>query len=313
MSILHQLIILGLLFYALSRVADIIIVRVRRVSQHLGLSIALIGILLGILTTLPEIAIAFNALGSGAAEISLGNLFGGIPVMLGLILGVSLIFNRGIDTSKSQVIVPLLVAFIALPFILALDGKLGTIDGMVIIALYVAYLAWIYFKNGAGSYISVEIVSKKRITHDILEIIAAAIAVVLFSDLIMEFTLNFMEQVSMPQFLIGLFVFAIGTNLPEIAVTFRSWRQKVSELSLSHIFGSAATNVLVIGFIGFRSPTAMPIGYQYWTYVALVLALLVCLVIFTRTDKRLSAREGIVVIGLFAAAMLSQALFAVYG
>ena len=78
---------LVILFYLLGKSADLMVLNVRRLGEALGVKIFAFGIVLGFLTSFPEIAVGVNSLLLDIRSLSLGNLFGGILVTFGLILG----------------------------------------------------------------------------------------------------------------------------------------------------------------------------------------------------------------------------------
>ncbi|MBI4457951.1 sodium:calcium antiporter [Candidatus Uhrbacteria bacterium] len=308
MSVLNSIIILGLLFYGLSRSADIVVVRVRGLGERLGFSPMLLGVPLGILTSMPEIAIAINAAKENIIGVSLGNLLGGIPVLMGFILGASAIANRRISTSDGRAEAPYLAAYLFLPVLLGLDGVIGAIDGLLLIALYLVYLGWLYVRNGSAHAQHRTVLQRGRAKRQMLIAIASVIAVVLFSNMIVDVTRNLLRDLAVPAFFVGLLLFSVGTNLPEISVAFRSWRRGTAELSLGHLFGSTAANPLIIGIIGFLRPSPMPTGPAYFAFTILLAGLLATMVVFVRSGRRLTAREGVFLLAWFAAIGVSQVM-----
>src|SRR3989344_55913 len=88
-----QLFLLFVLFFLLAKAADIIIVGIREISEKLKVNLYVAGIMLGFFTSLPEMSIAWSALASRAVSVSSDNLYGGIIVLFGFILGLSLVAN----------------------------------------------------------------------------------------------------------------------------------------------------------------------------------------------------------------------------
>ncbi|KKW34705.1 MAG: K+dependent Na+ exchanger related-protein [Parcubacteria group bacterium GW2011_GWB1_53_43] len=133
-----QLFLLFVLFFLLAKAADIIIVGIREISEKLKVNLYVAGIMLGFFTSLPEMSIAWSALASRAVSVSSGNLYGGIIVLFGFILGLSLVANRNVRTDgRWRSILPITL-YLALPVLLALDGVLGAIDSGILILGYFA-------------------------------------------------------------------------------------------------------------------------------------------------------------------------------
>src|SRR3989338_6048062 len=128
MAIISSLLTLTFLFYVLGRSADTIIYNLRRIGAGLGLNLFFLGIVLGLFTSLPEFAVGVNATINNVPSIATGNLFGGLFVLFGLILGSSLILNRSVRTTGNALLWQLAVLYLVAPFFLGLDGNLSSRD-----------------------------------------------------------------------------------------------------------------------------------------------------------------------------------------
>lgn len=302
------LIITGLvaLFYVLGKAADVIVVNVRHIAERLGIHIFFLGIILGFFTSLPELSIGVNALITNTSNISLGNLLGGIIVLFGLVLGGSLVLNRRIKTDgKIGNILPMLV-FMFLPILFGMDGKLSLLEGLVIIIAYFFLIYHLYTQHkdrDAEKRISI---SRTDFIKKGLFVIGGTIFVILVSDLIIQLTLTLLDRFHLPQFITGLLFFAIGTNLPEIMVTIRSWKRHIKELSISNLMGSALANTLIIGVFAFIRP------FEIATSTSFVLTGLFMILIFTafarfyKTEGALTKYEGFALIALYLLFLVAQ-------
>src|SRR3989338_1989775 len=116
------IIALILLFYLLGRAADLTIHHIRLVAERLGIKIFFLGVLLGLFTSLPEIAISINSAIDDVMPIAVGNLLGGIVVLFSLILGLSALLNRKIVATEKIfcfffiLFLPAVLSLLAAPF-----------------------------------------------------------------------------------------------------------------------------------------------------------------------------------------------------
>src|SRR3989339_1678129 len=118
MSILIDSLLLLFLFAVLGVPADFAVRNIKYIASVLKIRLFAFGLLLGLITTLPELSVGINATIDKAASLSVGNLMGGIIVIFGLVLGASLLLNRQIDTNeKLKILIPE-VAIIFLPILL---------------------------------------------------------------------------------------------------------------------------------------------------------------------------------------------------
>ncbi len=294
-----RILAIGALFFILGKAADIVVVNVRKLGERFGVRLFFLGIILGLLTSLPELSIAINAAAYDVTPLSYGNLLGGIIVLFGLIMGGSIVVNRKISTDgKTESIAPIAL-FLCLPLLMSLDGSIGFLEGVILI---VAYFILVFFLHQDSSretaVFHVHITSAKLAKTIFLT--AGGIAIVIASaSILMRLSQTLLERYAVPAFIVGTLVFAIGTNLPEIMVTFRSWKRHIKELSLSNLIGSALANVFIIGILASIKTIPVSIDAAYVSLIAIVVLLLAVFLRFYRTGKELTRREGLVLIVMY--------------
>lgn len=304
------LLLLGLVaaFIALGKAADVVVVHIRHIGERLGLSLGVLGLVLGLFTSLPEFALGLNAYASQVYTLSFGNLIGGMVVLLGLVLGVSAVLNRRIKTSAQNGHTPFLLAYLFLPLLLGLDGQVGEVDA-VVLALFFGLLAYTLFLGSHRTLgVRVSFRPHRFAGSDALLVLAGTVFVLLLSNGIVRITLELLRVFHVPAFLAGLFVFSLGTNLPEISVAIRSWRRHASELSLSHLFGSAMVNPLLIGLFSLIHPVTTEVQVGYISLMACMALLLIAVLVFCRSGNVLTRREGMVLIGLYLLIIISSSV-----
>jgi len=137
--------------------------------------------------------------------------------------------------------------------------------------------------------------------------------VVLISNAIIRFTSVLLAQWLIPPFLVGLILFSVGTNLPEIIVTVRSWRNNIKELSLSNLIGSGMANVLILGFLIFLKPIFLHVRLPYYSLMFFMIILSIAFLVFYRTNKTLSKNEGLALLSIYFLFLISQLSFIFLG
>ncbi len=298
-----------ILFYFLGKAADLIVLNIKSIGERLGIRIFFLGLILGFLTTLPELTIGINASTNGLPEIYLGNLLGGIIVIFGLILGLSLILNRKIKTDgKISSFLPILI-FIALPFFLGLDNSLSSTDGLFILFGYILLIIRFYFQNKNSEKADKIIISKKEFSKKLGITLIGLILLLVIANLIIRLSLILFVNLNVPIFVVSVLFFAIGTNLPEIIVTIEAWRKNVRELSMSNLIGSAITNPLIIGIFSAINPLYFKPDYSYYHLMALTMFLLAVLLWFYESGKKLTRKEGVILILIYLVFLVGQIAF----
>jgi cation:H+ antiporter len=301
-----SIIALIVLFFVLSKFADLIVLNIRKIGEKLGIKIFILGIILGIMTSLPEMAIGINSIINEVTAISFGNLIGGIIVLFGLILPISIILNRKIHTEKKSWPFLIILLFLFLPLILAFKGELNLFDGLILIIGYILLIYYLYKKNRENNWPKIELVNKKVIGKNIFLIAIGIIGLIISSELIVKITVSILKDYNISAFIIGLLFYSIGTNLPELIIAVRSFQRKIGELSFSNLIGSALGNTLMLGILSFTRAIKIEISTSYIFLIIFVLIFFSLLYIFYRSDKLLTRREGFVLLSMYLIFILGQ-------
>ena len=255
MDALSQFIIIILLFYLLGKTAEVLVSDVSMVSKKMGVPLVFFGLILGFFTSLPELGIAINTFISNTQDIVMGNMFGAPLVMFGLIFGVSALLNGRVHTDGMFGTVIPIAAYILLSFIFGIDGTMSRLEGLVLMIGYFILVFFIYTQQKKHSDDQHTVVFRERVVlREIFRIAIAIVFILVLSNLIVGFTEDVLKEFRISGFLLGMILFAIGTNLPEITVMFHSWKKGIKELSLSHLIGSLIMDFLIIGVFAFLRP-----------------------------------------------------------
>lgn len=325
MSIGLLVVSLIVLFLILAQGANLLVENIKLLANRWRLNIFFIGLILGLFTSMPEFMLSLSNSQNGLGNVSLGNLLGGVLVLFGLVLGAAIVFNRQIKTDgQITSVLPSILLFL-LPLILGLKGWLNHWDGLAMIMAYLA-VACRDFRHHRRSVIKAlpssrqqrlaaycqKLNPRKLLGNRHLWLAVVGFGVIVgASHLITGLSTKLLDQLHLSQLLIGVVIFSIGTNLPEIAVTFRALTNRAGELSISHLLGSAISNVLIIGILlQFVQLSTQPL----WSYA--VVGMAICLLsglflIFYRTDKCFRRWEGVVLLAVYLAFLASQFIWAV--
>lgn len=298
------------LFYLLGKAADLAIYNVRIIGERLGIKIFFLGVLLGFFTSLPELAVGVNAIINNIPTIAVGNLLGGIVVLFGFILGISIILNRTIIAKEKPTNFLFIFIYFILPLLFGINGNLSSIEGIILIILYLFLLYYLYWQQEHHHFFSDRfIIHKDKIIKNIFLVILGLALVVVISNIVIRFTSTLLNYWAIPPFVIGLILFSLGTNLPEIIVTLRSWQRNIKDLSLSNLIGSGMANILILGFLVFLRPISIKIGMPFYSLMFFMILLFTAVLIFYKTDKRLTRPEGIVLVIIYLFFIISQFSF----
>lgn len=299
MPIILNFLILVVLFVALGLSADLAVKNIRYIASSLKMKLFALGIILGIATTMPELSIGISSSLRGMGGLAVGNILGGIAVIIGLILSVNLILHKNIGTEESwSATIPALIV-ISSPFLLGFDAKFSLIDGLIMVALYLGLVFYLYKMGQKEKGEGLALIDKKKIAKSILLALVGIVLVIIASNLAIETATLILEKFGISRLMMGILVFSIGTNLPEITIALSSYRRKASELSLSYLLSSAFTNILVMGILAILKPISFKMDAAYLILAASVSLIMILFVIFSYTKKSLSRLEGFILLLIY--------------
>ena len=310
MTNLLSSILLISLFLALGLSAELMVRNIKYLAKVLKVRLFAFGLILGVITTLPEISIGLTAIKDGAGGIPVGNLFGDFIIMLSFILGISLILNRKIRTEGDWKLVLPQVAIMLLPLAFGFDGHFSRLEGVVMLAAYFSLIFYIFQAHRAAEPIKLSLIDRGKAARAIMFSIIGVIAIILLSGWIVDLSLEMMKHWQVSRLLVGLLIFAVGTNLPELAVAFSSWRRRTSELSLSHLLSSAFSSVMVFGLLSLVKPISFLTGPSYLVIGLSLVVILSLFLWFYLSGRKLDRREGIVLMACYFLFLIASLLVA---
>src|SRR5687768_7857935 len=146
MLALHLILLIGLC-YVLGRSARAVARSVRRLGKRFGVGqFALAFVLLGLATSMPEIAVSVFSAARGVPGLSLGNLIGANIVILSLLTGLAAIFAGKLKVGPfyEANVFSLFIVVIAAPAFVVLDGSVTRGEGIALLAIYALFMAKFY-------------------------------------------------------------------------------------------------------------------------------------------------------------------------
>lgn len=301
--------ILIALFAVLGFSADLAVKNIRYIAASLKMKLYALGIILGIATTMPELSIGISSSLRGMGGLAVGNILGGVAVIIGLILSINLILHKNIATDNSiSATIPAFLVIIS-PFLLGLDAKFGLFDGLIMMALYLGLVFYLYKSGQQEKGEGLALIDKKKVAKAIFLALVGVVFVVIISNLAIETATVLLEKFDISRLMLGILVFSIGTNLPEITIAFSSWRRKASELSLSYLLSSAFTNILILGILAVLKPISFRMDLSYLMLAGAVSLIMILFVIFSYTKKNLSRLEGFIILAVYFTFFASNIYF----
>ncbi|MGY0557899.1 calcium/sodium antiporter [Lysobacter sp. A286] len=277
-------------------------------ARHWGLSPFVAGLMLVAFgTSLPELAVNLQAIANGQPGLALGNAVGSNIVNFGLTLGAAALAAPLLVQWRA--LSPLLLCLIIgtlLTIVLGWDGRLGRIDGLVLLAAFVATVAFALARSrGESAQLRERIEAFTRTGSDLgLNLLRFGIAAALLyfgSRWVVASAPAIGAELGMLPLMTGLLPVAIGTALPEVAAAVMAARRGQGDMVVGHVIGSSLFNLLlIVGGMAAWSTLALPGSFvRFELPAALVLALM--LYPMLRGDLSINRREGAILLLAFVA------------
>ncbi len=301
------------------------------IATRLGVSEFFIGLtVVAIGTSIPELAASMTAAASNASALVVGSIIGSNIANIGLVVGIGAI-AMAIKTDRRMLVRDGAIMLLAtgLFYIVALDTRITRIEAGILLLVYFAYLLFLLNENPKteervshiGSFVRyfVELRylrdiqeravhafnGKKHIDRVMLRdgaILVLSLAAIIFGARAMvREAIYFATTFGVAQQLIGITVVAIGTSVPELAVTFSAARKHLGNIALGNVIGSNIANVLLVaGGAALVHPlvvstATLAFSIPFAIFISLVLLL------FLRTSWRVQRSEGVALVFVYAA------------
>lgn len=295
---------LGLLLLALG--GETAVKGVSGLAQRWGLSAFRAGLLLmAVATSLPELAVNLRALSQGVPELALGNAVGSSIVNLGLTLGLAALCAPLLV--QARLLAPLLLALIgvsALLAVLELDGRIGAIDGALLLVAFFATMLWMWRRASTETEQVRERIAQAAISRTVLWLNVVRLVLAIFllgygARYVLQAAQLLGQAWALTPLMTGLLPVAIATALPEAAAAIVAARRGQADMVLGHVLGSSVFNLTVIvGGMALVAPLALPASFVRLELPAAI-ALAVVLYPMLRGDLRISRGEGAVLLLAF--------------
>jgi cation:H+ antiporter len=234
-------------------------------ARNMGVPPLLIGLtIVAFATSAPEILVSAIASLKGQPGLALGNAIGSNIANIGLVLGcVAIVRPIQLRSATLRREMPALLAVTLLTVSLFLDSHLSRVDGLVMLTGLVIVMIWLSRlgmrsapSDSMNQDYEAEIPKNVAMPRAIMWLIIGLAALLLGAHLLVKGSISIAEFFGISDVVIGILLVAIGTSLPELAVSLVSALRGEYGLAIGNIVGSNIFNLLgVIGVAATIAPT----------------------------------------------------------
>lgn len=266
--------------------ADRFVIGAATIAHNLGVSAIIIGmVIMGFGTSAPEIFVAVAASLGGSPGVAVGNAVGSNIANIALVLGISALASPLVVESKTlKREFPVLIVVSLLVLWLMLDGELSRLDGFVLLGGTVCLVGWMLWiaqkERSFGDPLEREFESE--LPHDmstrtaVLWTLVGLVLLVASAQLLVWGAVNVAQAFGVSDLVIGLTIIAIGTSLPEVAVSVTGSLKGEDDIAIGNVIGSNLFNLLAVlgvsGSIKSATFTEQVIYRDYATMLVLTAA-----------------------------------------
>jgi cation:H+ antiporter len=214
---------------------------------------------LSVMTSIPEIFVAFFSVLQGKPGFSVGDILGSNVFNIGIVIGIlaTIGFLKKCSTDLLGELVDILFLSSLIPIVLVMFGPASSLVGLALIGIFV-FSVYRMIKSGKQSTpVTNEKTSTKRVGMKavILKIVVGVVLVIAAAELTIFSASNIATTLGIAPILIGAKIIAIGTSMPELALDLTAARRGRTQLAVGDAIGSNLTNItLVLGIVLIASP-----------------------------------------------------------
>jgi len=293
--------------------AELLVRGASQLSERLGITPLVVGLtVVAYGTSAPELAVSIRASLAGRPGLALGNALGSNIFNILLILGLaSVLAPLVVSRQLVRVDVPIMIGVTALTYVLALDGRLGRPDGLLLLGCGCAYTAGqiLAGRRRTGSPDPDQpgpAPPANRWPVDVARVLLGLGMLVVGAGWLVVGAVALARWMGVGETLIGLTVVAAGTSLPEVATTVVAGLRGARDLATGNVIGSSVFNLLIVlGAAAALSPGGLvvPTHALHFDFPVALAVAFACLPIFF-TGHRIARWEGALFLAYYVAYVL---------
>ncbi len=234
------------------------------IAAGFGISPMIIGLtIVGFGTSSPELVVNVIGAVNGNTDIAFGNVIGSNISNLGLVLGAAAMFSTiRIQGTLVRREIPLLLLATTMTMVMALDGPLegqpaaiGRTDALILMLtffIFVYIIALDLTRIRRDDVLLDEIGGEQRVLgpnksrYCWFMVFGGFLLLMLGGEFTIRNGVTLATELGVSQAVVGLFVVAVGTSMPELVTSIIAAMRKEADLALGNVIGSNIFNSLMV-------------------------------------------------------------------
>ncbi len=294
--------------------ADLLIEGASQIAKRFGVPEFIIGLtLVAFGTSLPELTVNIIASAKGNSELTMGNVIGSNIANILLILGVSaLIYPLRVhrDFVKKEIPINFVATLILIVMAndILIDGEpLSLVSRSEGFILILTFLGYIYFMAAflEREGIEEDVDGAKSMPKILLYIILGTLGLSLGSNWTVDGAVGLAAALGISQMMVGLFLVALGTSLPELMTSAVAAMKRNPDIALGNVAGSNIFNIsLVLGASSIINPVPVIARTNFDLLILFVATFILFISVVFSSRKVISRKEGFIFLLAYVAYIL---------
>lgn len=268
-------------------------------------------------TSAPELAVSVQAGLAGASDIAIGNVVGSNIFNVLFVLGTcALLAPLVVSMQLVRREVPILIVISFLLALLALDGRIGLIDGMALTTGIIVYTAWSVigsrretaaanaeYAQEFGAHPPAPARGARMIATNLGLLAVGLFLLVLGARWLVDGAVELAQALGVSDVIIGLTIVAAGTSLPEVVTSVVATLKGERDIAIGNVVGSSIFNILcIVGVAAMVTPGGLnvPAAIINFDLPVMIATSVACLPIFF-SGMTIARWEGALFFGYYIA------------
>ena len=272
------------------------------IAKHLGVGDLVIGLtLIAAGTSAPEVFVAISAVLNANEDIAIGAAIGSNISNIALIFGVSCLYFNATSKTHLWNLVPFGLSVLLLGLTLA-DGTISFNESMGFVVLFMLFMYILMKTEGIPEEEDSE---SSEFTKSLFLSMVGLVGLIVGASMSVMYAEMTALLLSIPKLIIGLTIIALGTSLPELAVTVAALKKGKHQIVVGNIIGSNVLNLVfiipIIGFFGSvqLSPVVMLRDFNILALLSLAFILLAVSLTKLKFRRSLFMTSGVILISCY--------------
>ena len=288
--------------------AELLVRGASRLALRFGISPLVIGLtVVAFGTSSPELAVSVRSGLAGQADIALGNVVGSNIFNVLAVLGLAaLIAPLLVKQQLVRFEVPLVVGISVLILVMVQDGRIGALDGLLLVGGLTAYTVFVIrqsrreaaavkaeyadeFGDAAAGWLA-------HLPVQVACVIGGLGLLALGATWLVDSAVSIARALNISDAVIGLTIVATGTSFPELATSVVAAMRGERDIAVGNVVGSSMFNLLgILGVAALVTPGGLAVAPALVNFdiPVMIAVAFACLPIFA-TGHRIARWEGAV-------------------